>query len=211
VILQLSSLFSLDAFAGGLVAQTLMALYFHLRFGVSLGLLAVLFFGANLLSALSFLAAPTLARRFGLLNTMVFTHLPSNLLLVLVPLMPIFPLAALLLLLRQTLSQLDVPTRQAYTMALVTPDERTAAASVTSVARSAGSAVSPVLAGALLRGALLTLGAPFLVAGSLKAIYDVALWALFRRVRVPEDDAKTRRTEDTHAPQAITGAGQTPG
>jgi MFS family permease len=211
VILQLSSLFSLDAFAGGLVAQTLMALYFHLRFGVSLGLLAVLFFGANLLSALSFLAAPTLARRFGLLNTMVFTHLPSNLLLVLVPLMPIFPLAALLLLLRQTLSQLDVPTRQAYTMALVTPDERTAAASVTSVARSAGSAVSPVLAGALLRGALLTLGAPFLVAGTLKAIYDVALWALFRRVRVPEDDAETRRTEDTDAPQAITGAGQTPG
>ncbi len=101
---ELSGLFSLDAFAGGLVAQTLMALYFHLRFDVSLGLLAVLFFAANLLSALSFLAAPALARRFGLLNTMVFTHLPSNLLLILVPLMPTFPLAAALLLLRQTLS-----------------------------------------------------------------------------------------------------------
>ncbi len=187
MVLQLSGLFSLDAFAGGLVAQTLMALYFHLRFGVSLGLLAVLFFSANLLSALSFLAAPALARRFGLLNTMVFTHLPSNLLLILVPLMPTFPLAAALLLLRQTLSQLDVPTRQAYTMALVTPEERTAAASATSVARSAGAAASPALAGALLQGSFLVFGAPFLIAGGLKAIYDVTLWRLFRRVRLPED------------------------
>jgi MFS family permease len=187
VVLRLAGLFSLDAFAGGLIAQTLMALYFHLRFGVSLGLLAVLFFGANLLSALSFLAAPALARRFGLLNTMVFTHLPSNLLLILVPLMPTFPLAAAMLLLRQTLSQLDVPTRQAYTMALVTPDERTAAASITSVARSAGAATSPALAGILLQGSFLLFGAPFLVAGSLKAIYDLSLWALFRRVRLPGD------------------------
>jgi MFS family permease len=187
VVLRLSGLFSLDAFAGGLVAQTLMALYFHLRFGVSLGLLAILFFAANLLSALSLLAAPTLARRFGLLNTMVCTHLPSNLLLMLVPLAPTFPLAAALLLLRQALSQLDVPTRQAYTMALVTPDERTAAASATSVARSAGAAVSPALAGVLLQGPLLIFGAPFLVAGGLKAIYDLALWTLFRRVRLPLD------------------------
>jgi MFS family permease len=187
MVLRLASLFGLDAFAGGLVAQTLMALYFHLRFGVSLGLLAVLFFAAHLLSALSFLAAPALARRFGLLNTMVFTHLPSNVLLILVPLMPTFPLAAALLLLRQSLSQLDVPTRQAYTMALVAPGERTAAASVTSVARSAGAATSPALAGALLQGPLLLFGAPFLLAGSLKAIYDVTLWALFRRVRLPED------------------------
>ncbi len=187
MVLRLSGLFSLDAFAGGLIAQTLMALYFHLRFGVSLGLLAVLFFGANLFSALSFLAAPALARRFGLLNTMVFTHLPSNFLLILVPLMPTFPLAATVLLLRQTLSQLDVPTRQAYTMALVKSDERTAAASATSVARSAGAAASPTLAGVLLQGPFLLLGAPFLVAGGLKAIYDLALWALFRRVRLPED------------------------
>jgi MFS family permease len=166
MVLRLSGLFSLDAFAGGLVAQALMALYFHLRFGVSLGLLAILFFDANLPSALSFLAAPALARRFGLLNTMVFTHLPSNLLLILVPLMPTFALAAALLLLRQTLSQLDVPTRQAYTMALVTPGERTAAASVTSVARSAGAATSPALAGMLLQGSWLVFGAPFLVAGA---------------------------------------------
>jgi MFS family permease len=187
VVLRVASLFSLDAFAGGLVAQTLMALYFHLRFGVSLGLLATLFFAANLLSALSFLAAPTLARRFGLLNTMVFTHLPSNLLLILAPLMPTFSLAAAVLLLRQCLSQLDVPTRQAYTMALVAPEERTAAASVTSVARSGGAAASPALAGALLQGSFLLFGAPFLLAGGLKAIYDHSLWVVFRRVRLPED------------------------
>jgi MFS family permease len=187
IVLRLAGLFSLDAFAGGLIAQTLMALYLHLRFGAPLGLLATLFFAANLLSALSFLAAPPLARRFGLLNTMVFTHLPSNLVLILVPFMPTFPLAAAVLLARQCLSQLDVPTRQAYTMALVAPGERTAAASVTSVARSGGAAASPALAGALLQGSFLIFGAPLLLAGGLKAIYDVALWAVFRRVRLPED------------------------
>lgn len=182
IVLRLAALFSLDAFAGGLVGQTVLALFFHLRFGVELGTLAILFFGVNLLSALSFLAAPTLARRFGLLNTMVFTHLPSNVLLILVPLMPTFPLAAVLLLVRQTLSQLDVPTRQAYTMALVDPTERTAAASVTSLARSAGSSLSPALAGILLEGPL---GLPLILAGALKAGYDLALWVVFRRVQPP--------------------------
>jgi MFS family permease len=192
MVLRLAGLYSVDAFAGGFVTQTLLALFFHLRFGIPLDTLAVLFFGANLLAALSFLAAPALARRFGLLNTMVFTHLPSNVLLVLVPLMPTFPLAAITLLLRQTLSQLDVPTRQAYTMALVEPGERTATASVTSLARSAGSASSPVLAGALLQGPLVVLGLPLLVAGGLKAIYDLALWRIFRRV--PQPDAPHRST-----------------
>ena len=126
------------------MVQSLMVLFFHLRFGVSLVSLSVLFFAANLLSALSFLAAVPLARRFGLLNTMVFTHLPSNVLLILVAFAPTFPVAVVLLLLRQALSQMDVPTRQAYTMALVAPDERTAAASVTSLSRSVGSATSPV-------------------------------------------------------------------
>ena len=186
VVLPLAALFSVDALAGGLIVQSLMALFFHLRFGVSLAALGVLFFGANLLAALSFLAAPQLARRFGLLNTMVFTHLPSNILLLLVPVMPSFPLAALTLLLRQTLSQMDVPTRQAYTMALVPDEERTAAASVTSLARSAGSSSSPVLAGLLLQGPLLALGLPFLVAGLLKAAYDLVLWQIFRRVEVKE-------------------------
>jgi MFS family permease len=186
IVLRLSALFSIDALSGGLTVQSLSALFFHLRFGVPLAPLAALYFGANIISALSLLAAAPLARRFGLLNTMVFTHLPSNILLMLVPLMPTFPLAAAMLLLRQTLSQMDVPTRQAYTMALVAPEERTAAASVTSLARSAGSATSPVFAGLLLQGSLLTYGIPFVLAGGIKVVYDLALWRLFRGVRLDE-------------------------
>lgn len=186
IVLRLAGLFSLDALAGGLVGQTLLALYLHLRFGADLGALAVLFFGANLLSALSFLAAPALARHFGLLRTMVFTHLPSNVLLIAVALAPSLPVVAALLLARQALSQLDVPTRQAYTMALVEPSERTAAASVTSLARSAGSALSPVLAGALLQGPLLALGLPLTLAGTAKCVYDLTLWAWFRHVPEPD-------------------------
>jgi MFS family permease len=186
IVLRLAALFSVDALAGGLVVQSLVALYVHLRFNVPLGPLGVLFFAANMLSAFSFLAAVPLARRFGLLNTMVFTHLPSNALLALVALMPTFPLAAGVLLLRQSLSQMDVPTRQAYTMALVAPDERIAAASVTSLARSAGSSASPVISGALLQGASLTLGLPFVIAGAMKSAYDLSLWRIFRRVPVAE-------------------------
>jgi MFS family permease len=186
VVLRLTALFSVDALAGGLIVQSLMALFFHLRFGVPLGTLAALFFGANVLTALSFLAVAPLARRIGLLNTMVFTHLPSNILLALVPLMPTFPLAVVALLLRQLLSQMDVPTRQAYTMALVAPEERTAAASVTSLARSAGAASTPVFSGLLLQGAALALGLPFIVSGALKAAQDLALWGLFHRVHIEE-------------------------
>jgi MFS family permease len=184
IVLKLSGLFCLDAAAGGLVVQSLMALYFHLRFGVELGTLAALFFGANVLTALSFLAVPHIARRIGLLNTMVFTHLPSNLLLALVAVMPTFPLAAAMLLLRQTLSQMDVPSRQAYTMAVVAPEERTAAASVTSLARSAGASSSPILSGIFLQPALLTLGLPFLIAGGLKVVQDVGLWLVFHKVKL---------------------------
>src|SRR6266699_1819305 len=166
IVWRLMGLFSLDALAA----------------------LSALFFGANLLSALSFLAAVPLARRFGLLKTMVFTHLPSNVLLVLVAFAPVFPIAAAFLLLRQLLSQMDVPTRQAYTMALVTPEARTAAASVTSLARSVGSASSPIFSGLLLQGPLLVLGLPFILAGVLKAVYDSSLWLLFRHVRLQEEE-----------------------
>src|SRR6266700_7484276 len=186
-IFLLSGLFSVDALSGGLVVQSLLVLFFHLRFGVPLSTLSALFFGANLLSALSFLAAVPLARHFGLLNTMVFTHLPSNVLLALVAFAPTFPVAATLLLLRQTLSQMDVPTRQAYTMALVDPEERTAAASVTGLARSVGSSTSPIVSGLLLQGPLLVLGLPFILAGGLKAAYDLTLWSVFRRVHLQED------------------------
>ncbi|MFL5662705.1 MAG: MFS transporter [Ktedonobacteraceae bacterium] len=187
IVWRLTALFSVDALAGGLVVQSLLVLFFHLRFGVSLTTLSALFLGANLLSALSFLAAVPLARRFGLLNTMVFTHLPSNVLLALVAFAPTFPIAAALLLVRQVLSQMDVPTRQAYTMALVDPQERTSAASVTSLARSVGSASSPVFAGLLLQGPLLVLGLPFILAGLLKSAYDCTLWMVFRHVHLEEE------------------------
>ena len=200
IVWRLTALFSVDALAGGLVVQSLMVLFFHLRFGVSLSALSALFFGANLLSGLSFLLAVPLARRFGLLNTMVFTHLPSNVLLALVAFAPTFPLAAMLLLLRQALSQMDVPTRQAYTMALVAPEERTAAASVTSLARSVGSASSPVLSGLLLQGSLPMLGLPFIIAGTLKAAYDCSLWLLFRQVRLQEEES--RPPLDSHVEQS---------
>ncbi len=185
IVARLAALFSIDAFAGGLTSQALMALYFHLRFGVSLAVLGALFFAANILAALSILLAPRLARRIGLLNTMVFTHLPSNILLALIPLMPNFAIGGIVLLLRQTLSQMDVPTRQAYTMVLVAPSERTAAASVTTLARNMGAGISPTIAGVLLSGVLLGLGLPFILAGALKSGYDLTLWALFRRVPVP--------------------------
>ncbi len=184
IVLRLSSLFALDAFAGGLAVQTILALWFHLRFGTSLSLLGILFFGTNLLAAISFPVAAWLAKRIGLLNTMVFTHLPSNILLMLVPLMPTFPLAALLLLGRQSLSQMDVPTRQAYTMALVAPEERTTAASATTLARSVALSVSPLLAGALLSGPALVIGLPFLCAGGLKVVYDLLLYRVFSKVKL---------------------------
>src|SRR5205085_99101 len=208
-VVRLAALFSVDALAGGLVVQSLMALFFHLRFGVPLVTLSALFFGAGLLSALSFLAAVPLARRFGLLNTMVFTHLPSNVLLALVAFAPTFPIAAALQLVRQMLSQMDVPTRQAYTMALVDPQERTAAASVTSLARSLGSATSPVFSGLLLEGTLLVFGLPFILAGALKAAYDLTLWAVFRRVHLPEEEHRERQTAD-HAQPPSHKAGVSP-
>jgi predicted MFS family arabinose efflux permease len=132
---------------------------------------------------------------------MVFTHLPSNVLLALVAFAPIFPIAAALLLLRQALSQMDVPTRQAYTMALVEPSERTAAASVTSLARSVGSSTSPVFSGLLLQGSLLVLGLPFILAGALKASYDLTLWSIFRRVQLAEEEGRsTQAAEHTEPP-----------
>jgi MFS family permease len=179
VVLKLSALFSLDAFAGGFVLQSLVAYWFHQKFGVAPGLLGSIFFVANLLAGLSALYAVRLARRIGLIRTMVFTHIPSNVLLILVPLMPNLPLAIGVLLLRFSISQMDVPTRQAYTMAVVAPDERSAAAGITGIARTTGAAISPVLAGPLLAVPALA-GLPFLIAGGLKLIYDLLLYRSFQ-------------------------------
>ena len=147
VVIRLSGLFALDAFAGGLVVQAMIAYWFHVKFGIDAGVIGSIFFGANILAGVSALLAVRLANRIGLINTMVFTHIPSNLLLILVPLMPTLPLAITVLLLRFSISQMDVPTRQSYTMAVVSPDERSAASGVTSIARSLGAAISPSLTG----------------------------------------------------------------
>jgi len=186
VVARLSALFALDAFAGGFVVQSLVAFWFHTRWGMDEALLGGLFFGANVLAGLSALAAGWLAARIGLVNTMVFTHLPSNLLLLLVPLMPTLPLAAGVLLLRFSISQMDVPTRQSYTMAVVEPGERAAAAGVTGMARTIGSSLAPLLAGPLYASAALS-GVPFYVCGGLKVVYDLLLWRSFRALRPPEE------------------------
>src|SRR5512140_1125291 len=149
VVIRLSALFALDAFAGGLVIQAMMAYWFHIKFGIDAGVIGSIFFAANILAGISALLAVRLADRIGLINTMVFTHIPSNILLILVPLMPTLPLAIAVLLLRFSISQMDVPTRQSYTMAVVSPDERSAASGVTSIARSVGAAISPSLTGFL--------------------------------------------------------------
>jgi len=186
VVFKLSALFAMDAFGGGFVVQSLVAYWFHRRFGVEPAVLGGIFFGANLLAGLSALAAARVAARIGLINTMVFSHIPSNILLMLVPLMPNLPLAIAVLLLRFSLSQMDVPTRQSYTMAVVAPDERSAAAGVTGVARTIGASLAPIFTGPLLANPAL-MGVPFLLSGGLKIIYDLTLYREFRALRPPEE------------------------
>jgi len=186
VVFKLSALFSLDAFAGGFVLQSIVAYWFNVRFNVEPALLGSIFFGANILAGISALAAAKVAAKIGLIRTMVFTHIPSNILLILVPLMPNLPLAILVLLMRFSISQMDVPTRQSYTMAVVSPDERSAAAGVTGIARTTGSSLSPVFAGPLL-GSPALLNIPFFLSGSLKIIYDLLLYRSFRAIKPPEE------------------------
>jgi predicted MFS family arabinose efflux permease len=183
IVLKLSALFALDAFAGGFVIQSMVAYWFHVKFGVEAGVLGSIFFGANILAGISALLAVRIAARIGLINTMVFTHIPSNVLLCLVPFMPNLTSAITVLLLRFSISQMDVPTRQSYTMAVVAPDERSAASGVTAIARSVGAAASPFLSGLLLAYPALV-SAPFLVAGGLKIVYDLLLYRSFKRMDV---------------------------
>ena len=186
IVARLSLLFSLDAFAGGFIPQSLMAYWFHVRYGVEPALLGGIFFGANLLAAVSSLSASRIASRIGLVNTMVFTHLPSNVLLILVPLMPSLALAIAVLLLRFSLSQMDVPTRQSYVMAVVDPDERSAAAGVTGIARTTGASLSPILSAPLVASGGLT-SLPFFLAGGLKIAYDLLLYRAFTSGRAPDE------------------------
>jgi MFS family permease len=186
VVLKLSGLFALDSFAGGFVVQSFAAYWFYLRFGVQPAGLGAIFFWANVFAGISALAATRLAARIGLIRTMVVTHLPSNILLILVPLMPNLSLAVLVLLLRFSISQMDVPTRQSYTMAVVPPEERSAAGGFTGVARTTGAAVSPLLAGFLFARPSL-ISTPFFIAGTLKIIYDLLLYRQFVGMRPPEE------------------------
>ena len=179
IVFRLSALFALDSFAGGLIVQSVLAWWFYRRFSLSPAILGSIFFAANILAGVSALAAAWIARRIGLLNTMVFTHLPSNVLLLMIPFMPTLPLAIAVLLLRFSISQMDVPTRQAYLIAAVDPSERTAAAGITGAARTVGAALAPVIAVPLIGSALDWL--PFVAAGGLKIVYDIALLLSFRR------------------------------
>ena len=189
IVLGLAALFSIDAFAGGLVMQSILAYWFHQTYDVPVAVLGAIFFAANLLAAASALAAASIAARIGLINTMVFTHLPSNVLLILVPLMPNLPLAIAVLLARFSISQMDVPTRQSYTIAVVEPDERSAAAGVTGIARSIGAGASANLAGPLVSTPSLA-ALPFFIAGGLKIVYDVLLWIAFKARPAPEETAR---------------------
>jgi len=186
VVLKLSGLFALDSFAGGFVVQSFAAYWFYLRFGVQPAALGAIFFWANVFAGISALLATRLAARIGLIRTMVVTHLPSNILLILVPLMPSVSLAVLVLLLRFSISQMDVPTRQSYTMAVVPAEERSAAGGFTGVARTTGAAISPLLAGFLFARPSL-ISTPFFIAGTLKIIYDLLLYKQFVAVRPPEE------------------------
>ncbi|MBI3358235.1 MAG: MFS transporter [Nitrospirae bacterium] len=191
VVMRLCALFALDSFAGGFILQSMLAYWFHIKFGIDVGTIGRIFFGANLLAGISALLAAPIAARIGLVNTMVFTHLPSNVLLCLVPLMPNLSSTVFLLLLRFSISQMDIPTRQSYTMAVVAPDERSAAAGVTTIARSVVGALSPMLCGMLLSNPL-WMGAPFFVAGGLKIIYDLLLYSRFKQIIPPEEAPENR-------------------
>jgi len=180
VVFKLSSLFALDSFAGGFIIQSMIAYWFYLKFGLGAATIGSIFFATNLMAGVSALFAAKLANRIGLLNTMVFTHLPSNLLLILIPLMPNLPLAVGMLILRFSISQMDVPTRQALTMLLVSEDERSAAAGISTLSRSIGASISPTFCGMLLANPLL-ISLPFFFAGGLKIIYDIWVYASMRK------------------------------
>jgi MFS family permease len=186
VVVKLSSLFALDSFAGGFVVQSFAAYWFYLRFGVNPGTLGVIFFWANIFAGVSALLASRLASRIGLVRTMVVTHLPSNVLLILVPLMPTLSLAVLVLLVRFSISQMDVPTRQSYTMAVVSSEERSAAAGITGVARTTGAAISPLFVGFMFARPS-WINVPFFIAGILKIVYDLLLYKEFVAIRPPEE------------------------
>jgi len=186
IITKLSSLFAIDSFAGGFVIQSIVSFWFFSKFGADLTTLSYIFSIAGALTAFSFLFATKIASKIGLINTMVFTHIPSNLLLILLAFAPTFPIAIGIYLARMSLSQMDVPTRQSYIVAVVNEDERIAAAGITNTSRNIAQAVSPSLAGVIIQS--LSLSAPFVVGGLLKIVYDIGVYVNFRKIKPPEED-----------------------
>ncbi len=184
-ITKLSILFSIDAFGGGFVLQSLLALWFVSRYGLGVGTLSLIFLATNVITAFSILMAPILARKIGLLNTMVFTHIPSNLFLIAIPLAPSILWAVTFLFLRQSTSQMDVPTRQSYTMAIVKPEERTALAGITNIPRSVAQGISPSISSYFI--GILNYSVPFFASGVLKIVYDISIFFTFRKVKPPEE------------------------
>jgi MFS family permease len=193
VIAKLSTLFGVDAFAGGFVLQSIISLWFSKRYGVPEDQLSVIFFVAGLLTTLSFYAAVWLAKYIGLINTMVFTHIPSNVLLIMVPVANTFLLSLAFYLARQAISQMDVPTRQSYTVAIVAPEERTTVSGITSISRNVSQATSPSISTTAMSVAL---ASPFLIGGSLKIVYDVLVYFTFRKVKPPEEIGRERKKAD---------------
>ena len=185
ILWRISSLFALDSVAGGFLTTALLSFFFHRRFGVGVETIGLLFFAARIANAASHIGAAWLARRIGLVNTMVFTHIPSSLLLATVPFMLSFPVAAALFLAREGLVEMDVPTRQSYVMAVVRPEERAFASGVTHLVRLAGWAIAPAIAGYWMGGGHLAL--PLVIGAAMKVVYDLLLWRAFRRVRPPEE------------------------
>lgn len=186
IIAKMSSLFAVDSFAGGFVIQSIVAFWFYSKFGADLTMLSYIFSVAGVLTAVSFLLATKIASKIGLINTMVFTHIPSNILLIFLAFAPNFSLAILLYLARMSLSQMDVPTRQSYIVSIVNENERVAAAGITNTSRNVAQAVSPSLSGAVIQA--LSLSAPFVVGGILKIAYDIGLFVNFRKIKPPEEE-----------------------
>ena len=185
IVLRLSGLFAIDSFAGGFMIQSIVSFWFFTRFGADLTTLSYIFSVSGVLTAFSFMAAAKIADRIGLINTMVFTHIPANILIIAVAFAPTLPIAVALYLLRMALSQMDVPTRQSYIVAVVREDERTVSAGITNISRNVTQAISPSLIGVLINS--LSLAAPFVVGGALKVVYDVALYLNFRNIKPPEE------------------------
>ncbi|MFY9565813.1 MAG: MFS transporter [Nitrososphaeraceae archaeon] len=185
IVIRLSGLFAIDSFAGGFMIQSIVSFWFFTRFGADLTTLSYIFSVSGVLTAFSFMAAAKIADRIGLINTMVFTHIPANILIIAVAFAPTLPIAVALYLLRMALSQMDVPTRQSYIVAVVREDERTISAGITNISRNVTQAISPSLIGVLINS--LSLAAPFVIGGALKVVYDVGLYLNFRNVKPPEE------------------------